>query len=285
MLLYVNSLLLTHWHTLDFWISCRLIITSTNYSDIELKAYEIWFGIQYSANIYHPQQFLLNIWCHILISIYLEYLNILDFCPTSDVMFFGVHIVHVIFEYLVLCCVLHIFWMASPQGRLWRSGRRGRWINSHACCETWPLFAFVFLSYFLLPCCLSSVIFSTASIFSTKLGSPGLQELLMPDHLFFSHWCYQANKASSSAQSWRERRAGGGRQRHRQRQRRRQHRPLAAPGSLGVLSPSEWQCGPQVWRPSWAMVAVPPPPWAPPAACSRGCSRATLAHQTIPTTP
>ena len=77
MLLYVNSLLLTHWHTLDFWISCRLNITSTNYSDIELKTYEIWFGIQYSANIYHPQQFLLNIWCHVLISTYLEYFGFL----------------------------------------------------------------------------------------------------------------------------------------------------------------------------------------------------------------
>ena len=176
---YANSLLLTHRHTLDFWTSCRLNITSTNYSDIELKTYEIWFGIQYSANVYHPQQFLLNIWCHVLISTYLEYLNILDFCPTSDVMFFGVHIVHMIFEYLVLCCVLYIFWMASRQGRLWRSGRRGRWINSHARCETWlclPLFSY-HTSFFPAAC---PLLFSQRQVSS----QPSLAHLV-----FKSCWC------------------------------------------------------------------------------------------------
>ena len=206
--------------------------------------------------------FLPNIWCPVLWCTYHAY----------NIWITG-----------VMLCTVHILNGITPRSTLEVGEPRPM---DKLSCPLWNLaFAFVFLSYFLLPCCLSSVIFSTTSIFSTKHCSPGLQELLMPDHLFFSHWCHQASKDPGSAQSWRERRAGGGRQRHRQRQRRRQHRPLAAPGSLGVLSPSEWQCGPQVWRPSWAMVAVPPPPWAPPAACSRGCSRATLAHQTIPTTP
>ena len=137
------------------------------------------------------------------------------FCSISDVMFWSPHIPNIwIFGFLpniwcpvlwctyhayniwitgVMLCTVHILNGITPRSTLEVGEPRPM---DKLSCPLWNLaFVFVFLSYyFLLPCCLSSVIFSTTSIFSTKHCSPGLQELLMPDHLFLSHWCYQASK-------------------------------------------------------------------------------------------
>ena len=143
-------------------------------------------------------------------------------------------------------CTLYIFWMASLQGRSWRSGQPGRWVNPPK--PIWHSINYVFslISVFLtfhqidLALALSHLVrdgrWPIPCPSGTKLATRAGRNLdgqpLLRVAIIVLEQEINLNVVASSALV-----------------------RLWVCGCTEAVSPSECQCGPQVWRPSWAMGA------------------------------
>ena len=143
-------------------------------------------------------------------------------------------------------CTLYIFWMASLQGRSWRSGQPGRWVNPPK--PIWHSINYVFspISVFLtshqidLALALSHLVRDgrwpipcpSGTKLATRAGRNLVDQPLLRVAIIVLEQEINLNVVASSALV-----------------------RLWVCGCTEAVSPSECQCGPQVWRPSWAMGA------------------------------
>ena len=144
-------------------------------------------------------------------------------------------------------CTLYIFWMASLQGRSWRSGQPGRWVNPPQSpsdilsITSFPQFLFFLTSHQIdLALALSHLVrdgrWPIPCPSGTKLATRAGRNLdgqpLLRVAIIVLEQEINLNVVASSALV-----------------------RLWVCGCTEAVSPSECQCGPQVWRPSWAMGA------------------------------